>query len=225
MPKLFACSHNLCISSASPAHTQHSCSTTWKGVKQQKQRNMIPAASKSGGFSLNSLINLPRMFARRELEGIRRMEIFLSVGSVMIVKDLDWLVVQAVEKEGLHQSKEGKDKNIFILAFSSTTLSFLRSGLASEQEAQRVVTDARNLKMARLKQAKDEAERDLALYRSNSEHEFQKKISEASGSSGSTVKRLEEDTDVKIKNLKDSTSWVSAEAVNTLIKYVVTVKY
>ncbi|XP_038684532.1 V-type proton ATPase subunit G1-like [Tripterygium wilfordii] len=97
--------------------------------------------------------------------------------------------------------------------------------LTAEQEAQRVVTDARNLKMARLKQAKDEAERDLALYRSNSEHEFQKKISEASGSSGSTVKRLEEDTDVKIKNLKDSTSWVSAEAVNTLIKYVVTVKY
>ncbi|XP_038684932.1 protein SPA, chloroplastic [Tripterygium wilfordii] len=56
MPKLFACSHNLCISSASPAHTQHSCSTTWKGVKQQKQRNMIPAASKSGGFSLNSIL-------------------------------------------------------------------------------------------------------------------------------------------------------------------------
>ncbi|XP_038708114.1 V-type proton ATPase subunit G1-like [Tripterygium wilfordii] len=97
--------------------------------------------------------------------------------------------------------------------------------LTAEQEAQRLVTDARNLKMARLKQAKDEAERDVALYRSNLEQEFQKKIHETSGSSGSTVKRLEEETEVKIKNLNDSTSRVSPDVVNTLIKYVVTVKY
>ncbi|GMY35265.1 V-type proton ATPase subunit G3-like isoform X1 [Fagus crenata] len=77
--------------------------------------------------------------------------------------------------------------------------------------------------MTRLKQAKDEAERDATLYRSHMESEYQKNISETSGSSGSNAKRLEEETELKIKNLEESAARVSSDVVGMLIKYVTTV--
>ncbi|KAH7568219.1 hypothetical protein JRO89_XS07G0262700 [Xanthoceras sorbifolium] len=96
--------------------------------------------------------------------------------------------------------------------------------LSAEQEAQQLITDARNLKMARLKQAKDEAEKEAARYRYHLEAEHQKKITETSGNSDSTVKRLEEETEAKIQNMKETASRVSTEVVNMLIKNVTTVK-
>ncbi|TQD80404.1 hypothetical protein C1H46_034048 [Malus baccata] len=51
--------------------------------------------------------------------------------------------------------------------------------LAAEQEAQHIVNAARSAKMARLKQAKDEAEREIAEYRAHVESEFQKKVQAA----------------------------------------------
>ncbi|KAJ8642909.1 hypothetical protein MRB53_004657 [Persea americana] len=76
--------------------------------------------------------------------------------------------------------------------------------LTAEQEAQQMVSSARNMKMKRLKEAKDEAEREAANYRSYLETEFQKKVSDSSGFSGSNLKRLEEDTEKKINNLKSA---------------------
>ncbi|KAM1621548.1 hypothetical protein ACFX1X_020292 [Malus domestica] len=96
--------------------------------------------------------------------------------------------------------------------------------LTAEQDAQHIVNNARNSKMARLRQAKEEADREVQLYRTNMEAEHQKKISDSSGSSGSNVKRLEEETDTKIKNLKESGSKVQSDIVGMLIKYVTTVK-
>ncbi|KAE8056139.1 hypothetical protein FH972_012933 [Carpinus fangiana] len=96
--------------------------------------------------------------------------------------------------------------------------------LTAEQEAQHIVSSARNLKIARLKQAKEEAEKEVALYRSHLEAEFQKKISETSESSGANVKRLEEETEGKIQNLNKSASRISNEVAGMLIKYVTTVK-
>ncbi|KAH7525044.1 V-type proton ATPase subunit G3 [Ziziphus jujuba] len=94
--------------------------------------------------------------------------------------------------------------------------------LTAEQEAQHIVSNARNLKMSRLKQAKDEAEREVAQYRSNMEAEYQKKKSEMS--TGSDAKRLEEETDVKIQNLKESATKVSEDVVDMLLKFVTNVK-
>ncbi|KAM7509362.1 hypothetical protein LguiA_019815 [Lonicera macranthoides] len=94
----------------------------------------------------------------------------------------------------------------------------------AEQEAQQIVSTARNLKLKRLKQAKDEAEREAALYRSHMEAEYQSKLSETTGSSGSTVKRLEEETEVQIKKLKETSSKSSPEIVKLIINYVTTVK-
>ncbi|GMI89809.1 vacuolar ATP synthase G3 [Hibiscus trionum] len=96
--------------------------------------------------------------------------------------------------------------------------------LTAEQEAQHIVSSARNMKIGRLKQAKDEAEREVALYRTQMEAEYQNKISESTGSSGSTVKKLEDETDRKIKALTKSTSMVSKEVVDMLIKHITTIK-
>ncbi|KAK7295305.1 hypothetical protein RJT34_18211 [Clitoria ternatea] len=96
--------------------------------------------------------------------------------------------------------------------------------LSAEQEAQLIVSNARNLRSQRLKQAKEEAEREAAQYRAHMEDEYQKSISETTGSSGSNVKRLDEETEAKITNLKESSSKVSTEVVDLLLKYVTNIK-
>ncbi|KAK7374476.1 hypothetical protein VNO80_07906 [Phaseolus coccineus] len=96
--------------------------------------------------------------------------------------------------------------------------------LTAEQEAQHIVSNARNLRTQRLKQAKEEAEREAAQYRSHMEDEYQNSISETTGSSGSNVKKLEEETEAKIKDLKKTTSKVSSEVVEMLLKCVTNIK-
>ncbi|GMI94015.1 VACUOLAR ATP SYNTHASE SUBUNIT G2, vacuolar ATP synthase subunit G2 [Hibiscus trionum] len=78
--------------------------------------------------------------------------------------------------------------------------------------------------MDRLKQAKDEVEKEVALYRSQMEAEYKNKISESIGSSGNTVKKLEDKTDRKIKALTKSTSMVAKEVVDMLMKHITSVK-
>ncbi|KDP42395.1 hypothetical protein JCGZ_02452 [Jatropha curcas] len=95
--------------------------------------------------------------------------------------------------------------------------------LTAEQEAQHIVSSARNLKLTRLKQAKDEADKEIEDYRSRMDSLYQKQLSETSGSSGSTVKRLEEETDTKIKKLRNSASKVQSDIVGMIMKYVTTV--
>ncbi|XP_027366937.1 V-type proton ATPase subunit G-like [Abrus precatorius] len=96
--------------------------------------------------------------------------------------------------------------------------------LAAEQEAQRIVNAAKNEKMARLKQAKEEAEKEIAEYRAQLEHAFQKKLSDSSGDSGANVKRLEQETDAKIHHLKTEAARISDDVAAMLLKYVTTVK-
>ncbi|KAF8412605.1 hypothetical protein HHK36_000574 [Tetracentron sinense] len=96
--------------------------------------------------------------------------------------------------------------------------------LAAEQEAQHIVNGARNAKMARLKQAKDEAEKEIAEYRAHVEAEFQKKLAESSGDSGANLKRLELETEAKIHHLKTEAARISHDVVHMLLKHVTTVK-
>ncbi|XP_028778288.1 V-type proton ATPase subunit G1-like [Neltuma alba] len=96
--------------------------------------------------------------------------------------------------------------------------------LTAEQEAQHIVSNARSLRTQRLKQAKEEAERESAMYKSQLENEYQKSLSETSGNSGSNVKRLEEETDAKINTLKASASKVSAEIVDMLLNHITSIK-
>ncbi|KAK8546187.1 hypothetical protein V6N13_067414 [Hibiscus sabdariffa] len=96
--------------------------------------------------------------------------------------------------------------------------------LAAEQDAQHIVNAARNAKMARLRQAKEEAEKEIAEYRAQVEYEFQKKVAESSGDSGANVKRLEIETDAKINHLKNEAARISHDVVGLLLKNVTTVR-
>ncbi|CAN1144047.1 V-type proton ATPase subunit G 1 [Linum perenne] len=98
--------------------------------------------------------------------------------------------------------------------------------LAAEQEAQHIVNAARNskAKLARLKQAKDEAEKEAAEFRAHMEAQFQKKLTDTSGDSGANVKRLEKETEVKIGDLKTEAARISQEVVHMLLRHVTTVK-
>ncbi|KAI5425911.1 V-type proton ATPase subunit G1, partial [Lathyrus oleraceus] len=96
--------------------------------------------------------------------------------------------------------------------------------LAAEHEAQAIVNAAKNEKYARLKQAKEEAEREIAEQRTLLENQFQQKLSASSGDSGANVKRLEQETDTKIHELKTEAARISGDVVSMLLKYVTTVK-
>uniref|UniRef100_A0A0E0K421 V-type proton ATPase subunit G n=1 Tax=Oryza punctata TaxID=4537 RepID=A0A0E0K421_ORYPU len=94
--------------------------------------------------------------------------------------------------------------------------------LAAEQEAQQIVNAARSAKSARLRQAKEEAEREIAEYRAQMEAEFQRKVAESTGDSGANVKRLEQETDTKIAQLKEQAANVSPEVIQMLLRHVTT---
>ncbi|KAK9125978.1 hypothetical protein Scep_014824 [Stephania cephalantha] len=97
--------------------------------------------------------------------------------------------------------------------------------LSAEQDAQSIVNAARNAKMARLKQAKEEAEKEVAQFRAQIEAEFQRKVAETSGDSGANVKRLEEETESKIHHLKSESARISHDVVHMLLRHVTTVKH
>ncbi|XP_020251194.1 V-type proton ATPase subunit G 1-like, partial [Asparagus officinalis] len=69
-------------------------------------------------------------------------------------------------------------------------------------------------RMARLKQAKEEAEKEVAEFRAHMEAEFQKKLAASSGDSGANVKRLEQETASKILQLKEQSSSISRDVGN-----------
>ncbi|EEE57635.1 hypothetical protein OsJ_08056 [Oryza sativa Japonica Group] len=96
--------------------------------------------------------------------------------------------------------------------------------LAAEQEAQQIVNAARSAFVECDGLAKEEAEREIAEYRAQMEAEFQRKVAESSGDSGANVKRLEQETDTKIAQLKEQAANVSPEVIQMLLRHVTTVK-
>ncbi|KAH6761895.1 vacuolar ATP synthase subunit G2 [Perilla frutescens var. hirtella] len=90
--------------------------------------------------------------------------------------------------------------------------------MSAEQEAQHIVNTARTEKRARLKQAKEEAEKEIAEFRAQMEAEFQMKVLESSGDSGANAKRLELETEVKRDHLKKEASRISYDVVSMLLK-------
>ncbi|KAJ0962711.1 hypothetical protein J5N97_027833 [Dioscorea zingiberensis] len=96
--------------------------------------------------------------------------------------------------------------------------------LAAEQEAQHIVNAARNAKMARLKQAKEEADKEAAEFRAKMEAEYQRKVAQSTGDSGSNYKRLELETEEKIQHLKSEAEKITRNVVHMLLKQVTTVK-
>ncbi|CAL5343440.1 unnamed protein product [Camellia sinensis] len=96
--------------------------------------------------------------------------------------------------------------------------------LTAEKEAQYIVNAARTAKMARLKQAKEDAEKEIAEFRAQMEAEFQRKVAESSGDSGANVKRLEQETEAKIHHLNTEAARISHDIAHMLLRHVTTVK-
>ncbi|KAI3748608.1 hypothetical protein L6452_11812 [Arctium lappa] len=97
--------------------------------------------------------------------------------------------------------------------------------LTAEQEAQQIVDAARNSKSARLKQAKEEAQKEVAEFRAQMEADFQRKLTESSGDSGANVKRLDKETEAKIQHLKIESNRISHDVNKMLLKHVTSVSY
>lgn len=96
--------------------------------------------------------------------------------------------------------------------------------LAAEQEAQAIVAKARKAKTDRLKQAKDEAEREIAAYKTEREAEFRRKVSEDSSSSQDNVTRLAEESARAVKAIQDSVMQKKKDVVDMLLLHVTNVK-
>ncbi|KAL6977229.1 V-type proton ATPase subunit G 2 [Sarracenia purpurea var. burkii] len=78
--------------------------------------------------------------------------------------------------------------------------------------------------MTKLKEAKEEAEREIAEFRAQMDVAFQRKVAESSGDSGANVKRLEQETEGKIHHLKTEATGISHSVVQMLLRQVTTVK-
>lgn len=96
--------------------------------------------------------------------------------------------------------------------------------LAAEQEAQAIVTKARKAKSERLKQAKDEAQREIGSYKAEREAEFRRKVTEDSSSSQDNVTRLAEDSARAVKSIQDSVATKKKDVLDLLLHHVTTVK-
>merc|ERR1712037_213190 len=70
--------------------------------------------------------------------------------------------------------------------------------LAAEQEAQRIVGTARKAKQGRLRQAKDEAEKEITNYRQQRDTQYKKKLADQSGDSSTVVMRLDQEAEQEL---------------------------
>mmetsp|Transcript_35548 Transcript_35548/g.105068 ORF Transcript_35548/g.105068 Transcript_35548/m.105068 type:complete len:115 (-) Transcript_35548:120-464(-) len=96
--------------------------------------------------------------------------------------------------------------------------------LAAEQEAQRIVSDARKAKQERMRQAKAEAEREIGAYRAEREGAYQKKVSEGSSGSQATFQRLTQETEANVARITEEVQAKKSEVAQALVKMTTSVK-
>ncbi|GIL74372.1 hypothetical protein Vretifemale_4297 [Volvox reticuliferus] len=97
--------------------------------------------------------------------------------------------------------------------------------LAAEAEAQRIVGEARKAKGDRLRQAKAEAEKEIAAYRAEREGAYQKKIAEGSSGSQATFQRLQSETNLAIQKIQADVKAKKGEVLDMLMNYVTVVRF
>lgn len=97
--------------------------------------------------------------------------------------------------------------------------------LAAEQEAQRIVSESRKAKQERLRQAKAEADREIAAYRAEREGAYQKKVSEGASGAQATLQRLTAETNAQIQQIQASVKAKKPQMIELLTNYVTTVRF
>ena len=79
-------------------------------------------------------------------------------------------------------------------------------------------------KAARLKQAKEEAEREVAAYKAEREAEFKQKMAENSTSSQEHMARLNAESDLAVAAIKESINSKKEDVIQMMLKQVQNVK-
>ncbi|GBF97687.1 transmembrane ATPase [Raphidocelis subcapitata] len=96
--------------------------------------------------------------------------------------------------------------------------------LAAETTAGQIVTEARKAKQERLRQAKAEAEREIAAYKAEREGAYQKKLAETTSGAAATSDRLHKETELAIKQVQADVTASKKAVVDMLVKYATTVQ-
>ncbi|KAL6753051.1 transmembrane ATPase [Haematococcus lacustris] len=97
--------------------------------------------------------------------------------------------------------------------------------LAAETEAQRIVAEARQAKSNRLKQARAEADREVAAYKAEREGAYQKKVAEGSSGAQVTLQRLNTETTVTVQRIQGDVKAKKQQVVDLLNGYVTSVSF
>ncbi|KAG5523467.1 hypothetical protein RHGRI_035315 [Rhododendron griersonianum] len=174
---------------------------------------------KSAGHNSDKCRNFSKKYLECRMEKLVSFVTF-AFSNLMAKQDMSELGFgREGDVEASEEKKEGNDR-----MESNRGQNGIQLLLAAEQEAQRIVNAARAAKLARLKQAKEEAEKEIAEFRAQMDAQFQRKVSESSGDSGANVKRLEKETEGKIHHLKKEAGRISQDVVQMLLRQVTTVK-
>ncbi|KJE93560.1 vacuolar ATP synthase subunit G [Capsaspora owczarzaki ATCC 30864] len=96
--------------------------------------------------------------------------------------------------------------------------------LAAEKSAAEIVAKARKRKATRLKQAKDEAEAEIAAFKSEREAQFQAHVKAHEGDTTQIAQRLKEETNTKLVAIDNDAAQHKQAVINKLLEYVCDVK-
>eukprot|EP00274_Cyanoptyche_gloeocystis_P004549 CAMPEP_0196654254 /NCGR_PEP_ID=MMETSP1086-20130531/3961_1 /TAXON_ID=77921 /ORGANISM="Cyanoptyche gloeocystis , Strain SAG4.97" /LENGTH=118 /DNA_ID=CAMNT_0041985913 /DNA_START=65 /DNA_END=421 /DNA_ORIENTATION=+ len=95
--------------------------------------------------------------------------------------------------------------------------------LQAEQEASDVVARARKARAARIKQAADEAQQEIKLYRHQREEAFKKLVEDRGGSMGERQRKLEQETAMQVVKMKQDVSLQRQNVMKMLLGYITNV--
>mmetsp|Transcript_13817 Transcript_13817/g.29906 ORF Transcript_13817/g.29906 Transcript_13817/m.29906 type:complete len:115 (-) Transcript_13817:219-563(-) len=95
--------------------------------------------------------------------------------------------------------------------------------LRAEQDAARLVDEARQARNRKLKEAAKEAEAEIAMYRSAKEKEYLAEVEQYKGSSGNVAAQIAADADAKIELLQKTAKVNREEVIRMLSDLVVNV--
>ncbi|KFM27383.1 V-type proton ATPase subunit G [Auxenochlorella protothecoides] len=95
--------------------------------------------------------------------------------------------------------------------------------LASEKEAQSVVAKARKARTDRLKQAKDEADREVQAYKAQREEDFKRRQTDDSSASEESARNLIEEAEATVRSVQQSIQDKKEDVLKLLLKHVTTV--
>lgn len=92
--------------------------------------------------------------------------------------------------------------------------------IAAESASQAVIQAARQEKATKIKQAQQEAEREVAQYKAQREDQYKKMMELGKGDAAGRLQTLEAETKVSIENLEKAVAAKKADATKAILGWV-----